>query len=144
MTHPLLPKTHRRPQHDANLTNTTGGYPLHQTSQSPTTTEEKKPHLLWEEQTRDAPTKVKKIASANPCAKSDARCADDQHRETPHRHTTQGQTPSKLSNTRSRRSNLPLLCHALRNQPRAPPSGAAAPTYRHSLLSCNAARTANP
>jgi hypothetical protein len=93
MAQPLLPKKHRRPQHDANHTNTTGGNPLHQTRQSPTTAEEKKPHLLWEEQTWDAPTKVKKIASANPCAKSDARCADDQRRETPHRpHDTRSST----------------------------------------------------
>jgi hypothetical protein len=80
-----MPKTHRRPQHNANQTNTIDSYPLHHTSQSPTTAKEKKPRLLWEEQTRDAPAKVKKTASAKPCARRGARCADDQHRETPHR-----------------------------------------------------------
>jgi hypothetical protein len=93
MAQPHLPKIHRRPQHDANRTNTTGGYPLHQTRQSPTTVKEKKPHLLWKEQTRDTPTKVQRIDSANPCAKSDARCADNQRRETPHRpHDTRSST----------------------------------------------------
>jgi hypothetical protein len=48
--------------------NTTRGDPLHKNSQPPTTVEEKKPHLLWEEQTRDAPTKTEKTASTRPCA----------------------------------------------------------------------------
>jgi hypothetical protein len=136
MTHPLLPKTHRRPQHDANLTNTTGGYPLHQTSQSPTTTEEKKLHLLWEEQTRNAPTEVKKIASANPCAISGARCVDDQCRETPHRpHDTRSSTLKVVEHSKSR-SDLPLLRRTLHNQPRPPPSEA---TARHIVTRSRAA-----
>jgi hypothetical protein len=40
-------------------------------------------------------------------------------------HTTQGQTSSKLTETQSRLSDFPLLCHALRGQPRLPPSTAA-------------------
>jgi hypothetical protein len=59
-------------------------------------------------------------------------------------HTTQGRTPSKLTDTRGRRPDIPLLRHALRGQRRQPPSGAAAPTYRRSLSSCDAARTNNP
>jgi hypothetical protein len=113
MTQPHLPKIHRRPQHDTNRTNTTGGCPLHQTRQSPTIAKEKKPYLLCEEQTRDAPTKVKKIAFANPWAKVMPDVPTTNVERHLIAHTTQGQAPSKLSNTRSRRSDLPLLRRAL-------------------------------
>jgi hypothetical protein len=42
--------------------------PLTRTSWTSTIAGEKKPRLLWEEQTRDAPTMVKKHAIHEPCA----------------------------------------------------------------------------
>jgi hypothetical protein len=139
-----MPTTYRTPQHDVKHTNTTHGDPLHQASQTPTTIVEKKPCLLWEEQTRDAPTKVKKTASTNqaPELVPDASTTNIERHLIAH--TTQGQTPSKLSNTRSRRSDFPLLRRALRDQPGPPPSRATTLTYHRSLLSCNATQTVNP
>lgn len=133
----------RRRSKGHKMTSTTqtqpNGDPLRQTIRSPTPAEEKKPRLLWEEQTRDASAKVKKPHSTRPLAKSDPDTPTTSVESHPIAHTTQGQKPSKLTISRSRRPDFPPLCRALRGQPR-PPSGAAAPTYHHWLSSCNAAR----
>lgn len=106
----------RRRSKGHKMTSTTqtqpNGDPLRQTIRSPTPAEEKKPRLLWEEQTRDASAKVKKPHSTRPLAKSDPRHADDQRREPPHRpHDTRSKTlkaddisepPPRLSSTLSR------------------------------------------
>jgi hypothetical protein len=108
---------HQRLQKETNYMNTNNDNPLHQTSRTHTTIEEKKSRLLWEEYTRDAPIEVKKTASTRPCVGSEYRYANDNDERHLIVHTTQGQAPQGCQTLKAASPDLSLLYHALGSQP---------------------------